>query len=197
MLKFQLGGYMGRSSSRGTAGQAKVAQSSAQMQQVMAQSAQELAAINQEAFLELSQLIQDRMAGLMKVQSPQDAFESIQSDILRDSAVHIAAYQKRIKESIRSSNDELQELAQQMIEQSKSDLIHFINQATHNAPPSADVFVSSFKSIFNHTMQNFELLRASTADSFNAFEDSVKSIEDLAQKQMDALLNLSKHHSKR
>ena len=59
------------------------------------------------------------------------------------------------------------------------DLIHFVNEATNNAPPGSEAYVSVFKTSFNTALQNFELVRAAMADSFNSFEKSVENMSNL------------------
>jgi hypothetical protein len=74
---------------------------------------------------------------------------------------------------LNQSNKELAEIAESMIEESKADLIHFVNDATHNAPQGSEAYVSVFKTSFNTALQNFELIRTAMADSFMNFEKSV------------------------
>ncbi len=82
---------------------------------------------------------------------------------------------------MKANNQELAEMAQSLIEQSKIDLIHFVNEATANAPAGSEPYVSVFKSAFNNALQNFELIRASTADSFANFEKCVENMSQLSE----------------
>jgi hypothetical protein len=70
-----------------------------------------------------------------------------------------------------------------MIEESKADLIHFVNDATDNAPMGSEAYVSVFKTSFNTALQNFELIRAAMADSFSNFEKSVENVTNLTTSQ--------------
>ena len=81
---------------------------------------------------------------------------------------------------LKSGNQELAQIAEEMIQASKSDLIHFVNDATHNAPVGSEAYVSIFKTSFNNALQNFELVRAAMADSFASFEKSVESVSNLS-----------------
>ena len=63
-----------------------------------------------------------------------------------------------------------------MIEESKADLIHFVNDATNNAPKDSQAYVSVFKTSFNTALQNFDLIRSAMADSFSQFEKSVENV---------------------
>jgi hypothetical protein len=74
----------------------------------------------------------------------------------------------------------LADIAEAMIQDSKADLIHFVNDATNNAPVGSEAYVSIFKTSFNNALQNFELVRAAMADSFANFEKSVESMGNLS-----------------
>jgi hypothetical protein len=71
-----------------------------------------------------------------------------------------------------------------MIEESKADLIHFVNDATNNAPQGSEAYVSVFKTSFNTALQNFEIIRAAMADSISQFEKNVENATNLANNQV-------------
>lgn len=73
------------------------------------------------------------------------------------------------------------DIAESMIQDSKADLIHFVNEATNNAPVGSEAYVSVFKTSLNNALQNFELIRAAMADSFANFEKSVENVSNLSQ----------------
>ena len=81
---------------------------------------------------------------------------------------------------MKNGNQELADIAEAMIQDSKADLIHFVNDATDNAPVGSEAYVSIFKTSFNNALQNFELVRAAMADSFVNFEKSVESMSQLS-----------------
>ena len=83
-------------------------------------------------------------------------------------------------EALKSGNQELVDIAQELIQSSKTDLIHFVNDATNNAPMGSEAYVSVFKTSFNNALQNFEMIRAAMADSFTNFEQSVENVSNLA-----------------
>ena len=81
---------------------------------------------------------------------------------------------------MKSGNQELTDIAETMIQESKADLIHFVNEATDNAPVGSEAYVSVFKTSFNNALQNFELIRAAVADSLTNFEKSVENVSHLS-----------------
>jgi hypothetical protein len=91
-----------------------------------------------------------------------------------------------VAQVLKTGNRELTRIAEDMIAQSKSDLIHFVNEATANAPAGSDAYVSTFKTVFNQALQNFELIRAATAESFNNFEKSVENMNNLSRSSAPA-----------
>ena len=188
---------MAKQSSKTSQAYASTLESGRKAQQIASESAQEIARINQEAAMQLGQILQQKIAELMKMQSPQAAFEMVQSDILKDAAIQVLDYQKKVKRAIKAGNFELQEIANEMIDQSKADLIHFVNEATHNAPAGSQAYVSVFQNAFNSALQNFELIRASTAESFAKFEQSVEKLDELSRQNLDQAFQNNKHHSRR
>ena len=146
---------------------------------VAMESAQAIAQINQQATQELATMIQERVSELMKTQDPKAAFEYIHAEVLQDAAKEIAQYHNQLMQVLKSGNQELAEIAQAMIQESKADLIHFVNDATDNAPIGSEAYVSVFKTSFNNALQNFELIRAAMADSFANFEKSVENVSNL------------------
>jgi phasin family protein len=148
---------------------------------VAMESAQAIAQINQQAAQEFAELIQKRLSELMKTQNPQAAFQYVHAEVLQDAAKEVTQYHQQLMDVLRSGNQELADIAQEMIEDSKADLIHFVNDATDNAPIGSEAYVSIFKASFSNALQNFELVRAAMADSFSNFEKSVESVSNLSQ----------------
>lgn len=147
---------------------------------VAMESAQAIAQINQQATQELAEMIQKRVSELMKTQDPKAAFEYVHAEVLQDAAKEISQYHHQLLQVLKSGNKELADIAETMIQESKADLIHFVNDATDNAPMGSEAYVSVFKTSFNSALQNFELIRAAMADSFTNFEKSVENVSNLA-----------------
>lgn len=144
------------------------------------ESAQAIAQINQKASQELATLIQERVSELMKTQDPRAAFEYVHAEVLQEAAKEISQYHNQLLQVLKSGNKELADIAETLIQESKADLIHFVNDATNNAPLGSEAYVSVFKTSFNNALQNFELIRAAMADSFTNFEKSVENVSNLA-----------------
>ena len=147
---------------------------------VAMESAQAIAKINQQAAHEFAELIQKRVSDLMKAQDPKAAFDYVHAEVLQDAAKEVAHYHQQLLDVLRSGNKELSEIAEEMIQNSKADLIHFVNDATNNTPIGSEAYVSVFKTSFNNALQNFELVRAAMADSFANFEKSAESVNNLS-----------------
>ena len=161
-------------------GQQKAIDATKAAGRVAIESAQAIAQINQQATQELAAMIQERVSELMKTQDPRAAFEYIHAEVLQDAAKEIAQYHNQLLQVLKSGNQELADIAETMIQESKADLIHFVNDATDNAPLGSEAYVSVFKTSFNNALQNFELIRAAMADSFTNFEKSVENVSNLA-----------------
>lgn len=147
---------------------------------VAIESAQAIAQINQQATQELASMIQKRVSELMKTPDPRSAFEYVHAEVLQDAAKEISQYHNQLLQVLKSGNQELADIAQTMIQESKADLIHFVNDATDNAPLGSEAYVSVFKTSFNNALQNFELIRAAMSDSFTNFEKNVESVSNIA-----------------
>ena len=147
---------------------------------VAMESAQAIASINQKTAQEFAELIQQRVSDLMKAHDPKTAFDYVHAEVLQDAAKEVMHYQQQLMNVLKSGNQELAQIAEEMIQASKSDLIHFVNDATNNAPVGSEAYVSIFKTSFNNALQNFELVRAAMADSFTSFEKSVESVSNLS-----------------
>lgn len=150
---------------------------------VAMESAQAIAQINQQATQELAEMIQKRVSELMKTQDPRAAFEFVHAEVLQDAAKEITQYHNQLLQVLKSGNQELTDIAETMIQESKADLIHFVNEATDNAPVGSEAYVSVFKTSFNNALQNFELIRAAMADSFTNFEKSVENVSNLSSQK--------------
>ncbi|MGV0963829.1 MAG: phasin family protein [Polynucleobacter sp.] len=146
-------------------------------------SAQEIAQLNQRAAQELSSRLQAKVAELMKTQDPKAAFDYVHAEVLQDAAKEVADYQAQLFQAFASGNKELAKIAETMIKESQHDLIHFVNEATQNAPAGTEQYTSVFKTSFNNALQNFEMIRAAMADSFVSFEKSVENMSQFSSAQ--------------
>ena len=147
---------------------------------VVMESAQAIAKINQQAAQEFDAQIQKRLSELMKTQDPKAAFDYLHAEVLQEAAKEVTQYHQQLLEALKSGNQELVDIAEELIQSSKTDLIHFVNDATDNAPMGSEAYVSVFKTSFNNALQNFEMIRAAMADSFTNFERSVENVSNLA-----------------
>ena len=147
---------------------------------IAAESAQAIAQINQQATQELAALIQKRVSDLMKTQDPRTVFEYVHAEVLQDAAKEVTHYHQQLLEVLKTGNKELADIAEAMIQESKADFIHFVNDATDNAPIGSEAYVSVFKTSFNNALQNFEFIRTTMADSFANFGKSVENLSNLA-----------------
>jgi signal transduction histidine kinase len=166
--------------SQASLGQRRAVEASKAAGRVAIESAQAIAQINQQATQELATLIQNRISELMKTQDPRAAFEYIHAEVLQEATKEITKYHTQLLQVLKGGNQELAEIAETMIQESKADLIHFVNEATDNAPVGSEAYVSVFKTSFSSALQNFELMRAAMADSFSNFEKSVENMSNLA-----------------
>ncbi len=166
-----------------TANQAKGMKAAQAVGQVALSSAQEIAQLNQRAAQELATRLQAKVAELMKTQDPQAAFDYVHAEVLQDAAKEVAEYQAQLFQALASGNQELAKIAEAMIKDSQHDLIHFVNEATQNAPAGTEPYTSIFKTSFNNALQNFELIRAAMADSFTSFEKNVENMSNLSGSQ--------------
>lgn len=157
-------------------GQQKMMKKTKELGAVAMESAQSINQINQQAAQELAALVQKRVADLIKTQDPKSAFDYVHAEVLQDAAKEVTQYHQKLLKVLNQGNKELAEIAESMIEESKADLIHFVNDATNNAPKDSQAYVSVFKTSFNTALQNFDLIRAAMADSFSQFEKSVENV---------------------
>ena len=176
---------MGKKSfdANGVLGQQRTINATRAAGQVALESAQAIAQINQQATQELASLIQKRVSELMKTQDPRAAFDYIHAEVLQDAAKEISHYHNQLLQILKGGNQELADIAETMIQESKADLIHFVNEATDNAPAGSEAYVSVFKSSFNHALQNFELMRTAMSNSFSNFESSVGKMSHMTSSQ--------------
>jgi hypothetical protein len=176
------------------ANQAKGVETAKAVGQVALTSAQAIAQLNQRAAQELASRLQSKVTELMKTQDPKAAFDYVHAEVLQEAAKEVAGYQSELFQALASGNKELAKIAESMIKESQHDLIHFVNEATQNAPAGTEPYTSVFKTSFSNVLQNFELIRAAMADSFGNFEKSVENMSNLsgAQKAGEASVKKSK-----
>jgi Phasin protein len=160
--------------------QSRVLEASKAMGAVAASKAEEIVKLNQQAAQKMTSLVQEKVTELLQTSNPKSVFDMVHAQILQDAAKEVVQYQTAVLKTLGSGNQELVQIAQAMVEQSKEDLIHFVNEATENAPIDAAGFNSAFKDPFRAALQNFELMRAAMADSFGSFEKNVENMTALA-----------------
>jgi hypothetical protein len=166
-------------------GQEKMMKATKELGAVAMESAQSINQINQQAAQELAALVQKRVAELIKTQDPKSAFDYVHAEVLQDAAKEVTQYHQKLLKVLNQGNKELAEIAESMIEDSKADLIHFVNDATNNAPKGSQAYVSVFKTSFNTALQNFDLIRTAMADSFSHFEKSVENVNKAANSPVE------------
>jgi len=165
--------------------QSRALEASKAMGMVAASKAEEIAKINQQAAQKMAALFQEKVSELLKTSDPKSAFDMVHAQVLQDAAKEVMQYQAAVLKALGSGNQELVRIAQALMEEAKEDLIHFVNDATQNTPKNiplgVEAYASAFKDPFGMALQNFELMRASMADSFSNFEQSVQNLSNLSK----------------
>ena len=174
------------------ANQTKGVEAAKEVGRVALTSAQAIAQLNQRVAQEMASSLQSKVAELMKTQDPKAAFDYVHAEVLQDAAKEVADYQAQLFQAFASGNKEIANIAETMIKESQHDLIHFVNEATQNAPAGTEPYTSVFKTSFNNALQNFELIRAAMADSFVSFEKSVENMSQFSGVQKDSAAPKSK-----
>lgn len=177
----------------GLANQVKGVEAAKAVGQVALTSAQEIAQLNQRAAQELSSRLQAKVTELMKTQDPKAAFDYVHAEVLQDAAKEVAQYQAQLFQALASGNKELAKIAESMIKESQHDLIHFVNEATQNAPAGAEPYTSVFKASFNNALENFESIRAAMADSMVSLGNSMESMSQFSVDQKNSATQGSKN----
>lgn len=174
------------------ANQVKSVEAAKAVGQVALTSAQAIAELNQRAAQELAARLQAKVAELMKTQDPKAAFDYVHAEVLQDAAKEVAQYQAQLFEALASGNKDLAKIAEKMIKESQHDLIHFVNEATQNAPAGTEPYTSVFQASFSNALQNFELIRAAMSDSFVNFEKSVENMSQFSAVQKNGTTTTQK-----
>jgi hypothetical protein len=174
------------------ANQAKGIEAAKAVGQVALTSAQAIAQLNQKAAQELATRLQTKVSELMKAPDPKTTFDYVHAEVLQEAAKEVAEYQAQLFQALASGNKDLAKIAEAMIKESQHDLIHFVNEATQNAPAGTEPYTSVFKTSFNNALQNFELVRAAMADSFGNFENSVENMSQFSAVQKNSATGTQK-----
>ena len=175
------------------ANQVKGVEAAKAVGQVTLTSAQEIAQLNQRAAQDLSSRLQAKVTELMKTQDPRAAFDYVHAEVLQDAAKEVAQYQAQLFQALASGNKELAKIAESMIKESQHDLIHFVNEATQNAPPGTEPYTSVFKASFNNALENFESIRAAMADSMVSLGKGMESMSQFSVEQKNSTTQGSKN----
>jgi len=156
-----------------TQAQAKAVENAKFLAQVAVESAKELAEINQAAAKDALVVAQDASAQLLAIKDAQQLAKLAQPETAQEAAKYAAAYQAKVSKVVRNSNKEVAQVVDASIDDARADMVKFVKEATKTAPAGSEAFVSTLKTVFETSLQQFDQVRASATDAFANFEKSV------------------------
>jgi len=156
-----------------TNSQAKAVENAKYLAQVAVESAQELAEINQAAAKDALVAAQEASAQLLAIKDPKQLAKLAQPETAQEAAKYAVAYQAKVSKVVRNGNKEVAQVIDASIDDARDDLVKFVKEATKAAPAGSESFLSAFNTAFETSLQQFDQVRASVADTFANFEKSV------------------------
>ncbi|WP_353202657.1 phasin family protein [Polynucleobacter sp.] len=167
-----------------TNAQAKSLESAQTIATLTVQSAEAIAAINYDAAKEVATTAQAKSAKLIQLKDPKAALEMFDAETAQEAAAHVVGYQNKVNKVLRKNSKEVVSLIDSVIDDSKTDLIKFVKEATTQAPTGTEAFVSAFNSVFEATLKSFDQARATSQDAYANFEKSVDAAMSSFQGQV-------------
>jgi hypothetical protein len=167
-----------------TNAQAKSLESAQTIATLTVQSAEAIAAINYDAAKEVATTAQAKSAKLIQLKDPKAALEMFDAETAQEAAAHVVGYQNKVNKVLRKNSKEVVSLIDSAIDDSKTDLIKFVKEATTQAPAGTEAFVSAFNSVFEATLKGFDQARTTSQDAYANFEKSVDAAMSSFQGQV-------------
>ncbi len=156
-----------------TNSQAKAVENAKHLAQVVVESAQELAEINQATAKDALAAAQEASAQLLAIKDPQQLAKLAQPETAQEAAKYAAAYQAKVNKVVRNGNKEVAQVIDASIDDARDDLVKFVKEVTKSAPAGSEAFVSSFNTAFEVSLKQFDQVRATATEAFANFEKSV------------------------
>jgi len=148
------------------------------------ENAQKLAELNYAASKDVLVNAQDSIQQVLTAKDPKQVSEILSADALQSVGSQAVAYQKKVSKVLRDSNKEIANVVEASIDQFQDGLEDWINTVAANAPAGSDVFVSSFKTIYESALQSFDQFRAVSKEAFAKAEKTADQAIDAIQGQI-------------
>ena len=131
---------------------------------------QNLTDIHLELTKEVTALSQEKMSELLSIQDPKDALPMAHEFALKSTSQQLSAYQGKMHQALCLGRRELQNVIDSAVDDAKSDLSNIVNGVAEHAPKGSETYVSTFKTVFDAMLQNFDQIHAVSNEVFSNFE---------------------------
>ncbi len=169
-----------------SASQAKAIESAQALAQLAIENAQTIAEIQYDAAKDAVTTAQAKASELLKLKDPKAALEVFGAEEAKAAVAEATAIQSKVVSVIRKGNQEVVEMIESAMHESKADLKKMVKEATTKAPAGSEALVSTFNSVFETTLQSFDQAYTASKDAYANYEKSVETAMSSFQSQFAA-----------
>ena len=153
--------------------QAKVAESAQALAQLAIENAKTIAEIQYDAARDVVATAQAKASKILSIKDPKEVLEMI---AVKDAPVVIAevtAVQSKMTKVIRKGNQEVVEMFESAIDESRADLKKLVKEVAAKAPAGSEAFVNIFDYLLDSTLKTFDQAYSASKDACANYEKSI------------------------
>ncbi len=95
--------------------------------------------------------------------------------VLKNTNQYLLTYQGKLYQAVCQCRRELTNAIDSAVDDTKSELSNLVDSITENTPKGSEVYLSTFKTVFEAMLQHFDQIQAVANEVFGNFESSIDS----------------------
>jgi formate-dependent phosphoribosylglycinamide formyltransferase (GAR transformylase) len=163
--------------------QAKAAESAQALAQLAIENAKTIAEIQYDAAKDAVATAQAKASKILSIKDPKEVLEMITAEDAPVVIAEVTAVQSKMTKVIRKTNQEVVEMFESAIDESKADLKKLVKEVSAKAPAGSEAFVNTFDYLIDSTLQTFDQAYLASKEACVNFEKSVDGVMSTFQGQ--------------
>lgn len=171
--------------------QAKAIESVQVLAQLVVDNAKAVAEMQYGAAKDAATISQIKAGDLLKIKDPKEVLDLVKAENAQAVMAEMTAAQGKIAMVLRKSNQEVVEMFESAVDESKADLKKMVKQLSARVPAGSEAFENMFDYLIDSTLHTFDQVYSASKDAYANYEKSIDSAMNSFQGQSATVMKPS------
>jgi uncharacterized membrane protein YccC len=129
--------------------------------------------INYHAAKDAVTKAQTKASDLVNIKDVKEVWEAIKIEDAQAVVAELITTQSKVSEILRKSNQEVMEMIESAMNESKADMRKLVKDSCKNPPKGFETFITAFENLFDTSLQSFDQAYSTSKEAYKNLENTI------------------------